>query len=81
MFRVSPEVFDVTPTLIQDHPVFHNNLDNSQAPVRTQLATTLYRVGHSGNGASLKGVVLEFGIPASVRSEVFSFVPMLSEGS
>lgn len=62
MLRVSPEVFDVILTLIGDHPVFHNNSDNPQAPVQTQLASTLYRMGRFGNGASLKDVARVCGI-------------------
>ncbi|TFY60403.1 hypothetical protein EVJ58_g5168 [Rhodofomes roseus] len=56
MLRVSPNVFETILRLIEDHPVFHNESNNEQTPVRTQLAVTLYRMGHYGNGASVQDV-------------------------
>lgn len=56
MLRVSPEVFDTLLLLINDDPVFQNNSTSPQAPIRTQLAVTLYRMGRFGNGASVEDV-------------------------
>jgi hypothetical protein len=62
MLRVSPQVFDVILYFIHDHPVFYNNSNNPQAPVQTQLAVTLYRMGRYGNGASVKDIARIVGI-------------------
>jgi len=62
MLRVSPEVFDVILSFIHDNPVFHNNSNNPQAPVQTQLAVTLYRLGRYGNGASVADIARTAGI-------------------
>jgi hypothetical protein len=62
MLRVSPEVFDVILSFIHDNPVFHNNSNNPQAPVQTQLAVMLYRLGRYGNGASIEDVARISGI-------------------
>ena len=56
MLQVSPGVFQVLLHLIQEHPVFQNNSNNSQKPVEVQIATTLYHMGRYGNGASLEDV-------------------------
>ncbi|KIK90478.1 hypothetical protein PAXRUDRAFT_801702, partial [Paxillus rubicundulus Ve08.2h10] len=56
LLRVSPTVFEVLLDLIQDHPIFTNNSNNSQTPVQTQLAVTLYRMGRYGNGACLEDI-------------------------
>lgn len=62
MLRVSPEVFRVILDLIEDHPVFHNNSNNPQAPVQMQLAVMLYRMGRYGNGASTEDIARFAGI-------------------
>ena len=56
MLRVSPGVFQVLLHLIEEHPVFQNNSNTPQKSVEVQLATTLYRMGRYGNGASLEDV-------------------------
>ena len=56
MLRLSPGCFQVLLSLIRDHPVFSNNSNVPQKPVEIQLATTLYRMGRYGNGASIKDV-------------------------
>jgi hypothetical protein len=56
MLRVSPSVFQVLLHLIEEHPAFQNNFNNSQKPVEIQLATTLYCMRRYGNGASLEDV-------------------------
>ena len=61
MLRVSPYVFQVLVELIRDHPIFHNNSNNSQAPVEQQLAVTLFRMGRFGNAASLEDIAREAG--------------------
>ena len=42
MLRVSPQVFYALLQLIEDHHIFQNNSNNSQTPVKIQLAVTLY---------------------------------------
>ena len=49
--RVSPPVFTHIVQLIENNPVFHNNSNNPQLPVCTQLAIFLNAVGHYGNAA------------------------------
>ncbi|KAJ3505380.1 hypothetical protein NLJ89_g7453 [Agrocybe chaxingu] len=62
MLRVSPQVFDTILTLIEEHPVFVNNSNNSQAPVEQQLAVTLLRMGRYGNGAAVEDIARQAGI-------------------
>jgi hypothetical protein len=50
--RVEPLTFDSLVTQIEDHPVFHNNSNNSQLPVHIQLGIFLFRAGHYGNASS-----------------------------
>ncbi|KIK32714.1 hypothetical protein CY34DRAFT_100906 [Suillus luteus UH-Slu-Lm8-n1] len=54
--RVNPEIFDDILDLISGHPIFHNNLNNSQLPIAIQLAIFLNRAGHYGNSISLLDV-------------------------
>jgi hypothetical protein len=54
--RISPSTFDRIIEQILDDPVFSNNSPNGQLPIDEQLAITLYRFGHDGNGASLQQV-------------------------
>jgi hypothetical protein len=56
MLRVSPQVFDTLLLLINDDTVFQNNSSSPQAPMKIQLAVTLYRMGRFGNGASVEDV-------------------------
>ena len=56
MLRVSPTVFQVILSLIEDHPIFYNESNNPQASVEVQLAITLYRMGRYGNGASVEDI-------------------------
>ncbi|KIM59852.1 hypothetical protein SCLCIDRAFT_68865, partial [Scleroderma citrinum Foug A] len=56
MLCVSPTVFQVILSLIEDHPIFYNESNNSQAPVEVQLGVTLYRMGRYGNGASVEDI-------------------------
>jgi hypothetical protein len=58
-FRMSLALFHELLTLIQDHPIFHNNLNASQRPVRDQLMVTLRQMGMFGNGA-LVGILACF---------------------
>lgn len=51
--RVSPYTFDKLTAEIIDDPAFMNNSQNAQLSVELQLAITLYRFGHYGNGASI----------------------------
>ena len=56
MLHVSPHIFDIVLSLIEHHPVFQNNSNRPQVPVEVQLAVTLYRMGHYGNGASIQDI-------------------------
>ncbi|KAF8834045.1 hypothetical protein BDN67DRAFT_915726 [Paxillus ammoniavirescens] len=56
MLHVSPEVFQVILSLIEDHPVFFNNSGNAQEAIEVQLGVTLYRMGRYGNSASLEDI-------------------------
>ncbi|OBZ71019.1 hypothetical protein A0H81_09532 [Grifola frondosa] len=49
LVRMAPATFEHILSLIENHQVFKNNSNNSQAPVRDQLAVTLYRLGRYGN--------------------------------
>lgn len=56
--RVLPATFDALHSKIQDHPVFSSPGSlRPQLPVEHQLAITLYRFGHNGNGASVESIV------------------------
>ena len=50
--RVSPPVFDRLAELIEDHHIFHNNLNILQHPINVQLAIFLVHVGHYGNASA-----------------------------
>lgn len=50
--RVEPQTFDGLVSRIEDHPIFHNNSNNSQLPVYIQLYIFLFRAGHYGNASS-----------------------------
>ena len=55
MLRVTPLVFQTILNLIEEHPVFTNNSNNSQTSVEQQLAVTLYCMGQcltSGYGSN-----------------------------
>ena len=62
MLWVSPQVFDVILYFIHNHTIFQNNSNNPQAPIPTQLAVTLYRMGWYGNGASTEDLARVSGI-------------------
>ena len=62
MLHMSPQAFDILVQLIKDHPAFHNESNQVQAPVETQLAVTLYRMGWYGNGVSLGDVARIAGV-------------------
>lgn len=54
--RINATTFDALVSAIEDDPVFSNNSNTPQTPVEEQLAITLYRFGHDGNGAGLQEV-------------------------
>ncbi|KAG2054074.1 hypothetical protein BDR06DRAFT_826215, partial [Suillus hirtellus] len=54
--RIDAEVFNKLTTLIQAHPIFHNNLNNPQLPVAVQLTIFLNGVGHYGNAATTEDI-------------------------
>ena len=49
---VEPQTFDCLVNCIKDHPIFHNNSNNSQLPVHIQLSIFLFCAGHYGNASS-----------------------------
>lgn len=49
-------------SLIEGHPIFQNNSWCPQASMKTQLAVTLDRLGHNGNGACLAHMMPTWGI-------------------
>jgi hypothetical protein len=49
-------MFDQIVEKISDHPVFFNNSNCPQAPVKDQLAIMLFCFGHYGNSSSLERV-------------------------
>jgi hypothetical protein len=69
LLRISPKCFYYLLSLIENHPVFSNNSNVPQAPIDTQLAVTLYRLGHYGNAASVEAVAERAGCsPGSVEN-------------
>ncbi|KAG6897142.1 hypothetical protein C0992_003800 [Termitomyces sp. T32_za158] len=62
MLCVSPLVFNTILTLIEDHPIFQNDSNHSQASVEDQLAVTLFWMGRYGNGASVEDIAWIAGI-------------------
>jgi hypothetical protein len=60
--RMSKPTFDYVLSLIDMHPVFHNNSLNPQMEPRVQLATALERFGCDGNGISTGRVAALMGI-------------------
>ncbi|EJD40116.1 hypothetical protein AURDEDRAFT_18858, partial [Auricularia subglabra TFB-10046 SS5] len=60
--RVWPDAFDDLVLAISGHPVFSNDSQNDQLPVNVQLALTLYRLGHNGNGAGALKVMILCGV-------------------
>ncbi|EJD42779.1 hypothetical protein AURDEDRAFT_67179 [Auricularia subglabra TFB-10046 SS5] len=61
-FRVDPETFDDLLTSIEDNNAFQNDTERVQIPLDKQLAVTLYRMGHYGNGASLLKLMILSGL-------------------
>ncbi len=62
MLRITPESFHFILQLIENHPVFQTWSNRPQTLVQTQLAVTLYRMGHFGNGASVPDIAWTAGI-------------------
>src|SRR5260370_38361222 len=54
--HISPCTFNILISFIEDYPIFHNNSNNGQCPISSQLAITLYRFGHFGSAASVEAV-------------------------
>jgi hypothetical protein len=53
LLRVEPATFDALVTALEDHAVFANDSTNAQVDISEQIAITLYRLGHFGNGSSI----------------------------
>lgn len=49
-------------SLIEDHPIFHNNANNTQTYPWYQLAVASHRFGTEGNGSAIDAVALKAGI-------------------
>ena len=49
---VEPQTFDSLVSHIENHPIFHNNSNNSQLPIYIQLYIFLFHAGHYGNASS-----------------------------
>jgi len=62
MLRITPQSFCHLLRLIQGHPIFQNRSNKPQAPVKNQLAVTLYHMGRYGNGASVPDIARIAGI-------------------
>ena len=54
--RKTQHSFKCLVKLIDNHPIFHNNSTNLQAPVWEQLFVMLKRLGCEGNGVSVGNV-------------------------
>jgi hypothetical protein len=48
---VELQTFDGLISLIEDHPIFHNNSNSTQLAVHIQLSIFLFRAGHYGNAS------------------------------
>ena len=55
--HISPNTFDPLLSLIQDHPIFHNNSSQEQTLIPHQLAIVLYWFGHFGSQALVTAIV------------------------
>lgn len=62
MTRMDKPSFFALADLIEDHPVFRTPTANDQAPVVWQLAVTLDRLGHEGNGSCFNRLIPTWGV-------------------
>jgi hypothetical protein len=62
LVRVSPQTFLRILAEIEGNPVFQNDSNHPQAPVETQLAVALWRLGRFGNAASMDDCAFMSGI-------------------
>jgi hypothetical protein len=62
MTRMDKPAFFGLVRMIQFHSVFQSNSANEQAPVEYQLAVTLDRLGHNGNGSCLSHMIPIWGV-------------------
>ena len=61
MMRITHAQFQQILDLIKNDPVF-NDKNDLQFPVAVQLALVMFRLGHYGNGASLRNIATLFGV-------------------
>ncbi|KZV63791.1 hypothetical protein PENSPDRAFT_589365 [Peniophora sp. CONT] len=62
MLRVSPHVFETILEKIRRHGIFKSRSDRKQVDPRIQFAVILFRMGHYGNGASVREIARWAGI-------------------
>jgi hypothetical protein len=79
--RVSASTFDRLLEMIETHPIFLNDANNSQGPVSKQLAIAMFRFGHNGNAASVEAVAQWAGVSAGTivnctRRVIISFLAL-----
>ncbi|KIL00964.1 hypothetical protein PAXRUDRAFT_128615, partial [Paxillus rubicundulus Ve08.2h10] len=69
MLCISPGVFQIILSLIEDHPVFFNNFGNAQEAIEVHVGVALYRMGQCGNGASPEDIAHFAGCSKATEKE------------
>ncbi|XP_031328220.1 protein ALP1-like [Photinus pyralis] len=82
MIRVNLGVFNFILSKIQNDPVFHGCNSCHQFPIQVQLAVVLFRLGSSGESASIRKIAAIFGIGdggtiEKITSRVFKAIQRL----
>lgn len=62
MLRVNRAVFNFIASKIEDNLLFHGENASLQFPVNVQLAVVLFRLGSTGESASIRKIAAVFGI-------------------
>lgn len=62
MLRINREIFVYILSMIEKDPVFHGENSQLQLPVEIQLAIVLFRLGSSGEAASVRKMAAIFGV-------------------
>lgn len=84
LFRCTQVQFNIILALIEGHPVFHGENSDKQFSIQFQLALVLYRLGSSGDGATLGRIATLFGVGdggtiEKVTSRVFESILFMEE--